>query len=140
MERRLAGRIIARFEDKGLIIAALKLMRVTPELARRHYAEHVNKDFYPGLEAFITGGPVMAMVVEGPEAIAVARKLAGTTNGRDAEPGTIRGDFSSSRQMNLIHASDGPESAQREIDIFFTPEEIAPHTPAILPWLRTADE
>ncbi|MDZ7620146.1 MAG: nucleoside-diphosphate kinase [Patescibacteria group bacterium] len=140
MERRLAGRVIARIEDKGLLIVALKLMRVTPELARRHYAEHVGKAFFPGLEAFITSGPLVAMVIEGPEAIAVIRKLAGATNGRNAEPGTIRGDFSSSRQMNLIHASDSPEAAEREIGIFFKPEEILPHTPTVLPWLRAADE
>ena len=106
----------------------------------RHYAEHVEKSFYPGLEAFITSGPLVAMVVEGPEAITVIRKMAGATNGRNAEPGTIRGDFSSSRQMNLIHASDGPESARREIDIFFKPEEILAHAPTLLPWLRAADE
>ena len=140
MERRLAGRVITRIEDKGLIIVALKLMRVTPDLARRHYAEHVGKDFYPGLETFITSGPLVAMVVEGPEAIAVIRKMAGATNGRNAAPGTIRGDFSSSRQMNLVHASDSPESAEREIGIFFAPEEILPHTPTIFPWLRAADE
>ncbi len=140
MERRLAGRIITRIEDKGLMIVALKLLRVTPELARRHYAEHVGKDFYPGLETFITSGPLVAMVVEGPEAIAVIRKMAGATNGRNAAPGTIRGDFSSSRQMNLVHASDSPESAKREIDIFFAPEEILSHTPMIFPWLQAADE
>ncbi len=140
MERRLAGRIIARIEDKGLLIVALKLMRVTPELARRHYAEHVDKDFYPGLETFVTSGPLVAMVVEGPEAIAVVRKLAGATSGRSAEPGTIRGDFSCSNRLNLVHASDGPESAEREIGIFFTPEEILHHTPTIFPWLRAADE
>ncbi len=140
MERRLAGRVIARFEDKGFMIVALKLMRVTPELARRHYAEHVDRDFYPGLEGFITSGPVLAMVVEGPEAVAVARKLAGATNGRDAEPGTIRGDFSISQRLNLVHASDSPESAHREIGMFFTPEEILPHTPALFPWLRAPNE
>ncbi len=140
LERRLAGRIIARLEDKGLLIVALKLMRVTPELARRHYAEHVDKPFYPGLEAFITSGPLLAMVVEGPEAIAVVRKMAGATNGRDAEPGTIRGDFSCSNRLNLVHASDGPESAQREIGTFFTPEEILPHTPTIFPWLCAPGE
>ncbi len=140
LERRLAGRIIARLEDKGLLIVALKLMRVTPELARRHYAEHVDKPFYPGLEAFITSGPLVAMVVEGPEAVAVVRKLAGATNGRDAEPGTIRGDFSCSKRLNLVHASDGPESAVREIGTFFAPEEVLPHTPTIFPWLCPADE
>ena len=140
MERRLAGRIIARIEDKGLMIVALKLMRVTPELARRHYAEHVEKSFYPGLEAFITSGPLVAMVVEGPEAITVIRKMAGATNGRNAEAGTIRGDFSSSRQMNLVHGSDVPEAATREIALYFGDDEICGYTPTITPWMRAADE
>ena len=122
VERRLMGRVIARFEDKGLNIVAMKLMRITPELAKRHYAEHVQKAWYPELEAFITGGPVVAMIVEGPEAIRVVRDMVGATNGLKADPGTIRGDFSSSQQMNLVHASDGPESAQREIEIFFPTE------------------
>jgi len=140
VERRMTGRVITRLEDKGLNIVAMKLMRVTPELAKKHYAEHVEKPFYPGLEKFITGGPLVAMIVEGPEAIAVVRKLAGATNGRQAEPGTIRGDFSASRQMNLIHASDGPESAEREMAIFFADAEIHEHTPVLTPWLRAADE
>ena len=123
VQRRLIGRVLARFEDKGLNIAAMRLMRVTPELAKRHYAEHVHKDWYPELEAFITGGPIVAMIVEGPEAIRVVRDMVGVTNGLKANPGTIRGDFSSSQQMNLVHASDGPESAKREIDIFFAAEE-----------------
>ena len=124
LQRRMMGRVIARFEDKGLDFVAMKLMRVTPELAKRHYAEHVHKAWYPDLEAFITGGPVVAMIVAGPEAIGVVRGMAGATNGLEADPGTIRGDFSSSQQMNLVHASDGPESAQREIDIFFSAAEI----------------
>jgi nucleoside-diphosphate kinase len=123
VERRLMGRVIARFEDKGLNLAAMKLMRITPELSKRHYAEHVHKAWYPELEAFITRGPVLAMIVEGPEAIRVVRDMAGVTNGLKATPGTIRGDFSSSQQMNLIHASDGPESAKREISIFFPDED-----------------
>ena len=123
VERRLMGRVIARFEDKGLDLVAMKLMRITAELARRHYAEHVHKAWYPELEEFITGGPVLAMIVEGPEAIRVVRDMAGATNGLKANPGTIRGDFSSSQQKNLVHASDGPESAKREIEIFFGNEE-----------------
>lgn len=119
VQRRLMGRIIARFEDKGLNIVAMKLMRATPELAKRHYAEHVKKAWYPELEAFITSGPIVALIVEGPEAIRVVRDMAGATNGLSANAGTIRGDFSSSQQMNLVHASDGPESAQRELKIFF---------------------
>ena len=119
IQRRLMGRVLARFEDKDLNIAAMKLMRITPELAQRHYAEHVQKGWYPELEAFITGGPALAMIVEGPEVIRVVRDMAGATNGLKANPGTIRGDFSASQQMNLVHASDGPDSAKREIDIFF---------------------
>ncbi len=119
VQRRLIGRVIARFEDKGLDLAAMKLMRITPELARRHYAEHIEKAWYPELEEFITSGPVLAMIVEGPEVIRVVRDMAGVTNGLKANPGTIRGDFSASQQKNLVHASDGPEAAKREIEIFF---------------------
>jgi nucleoside-diphosphate kinase len=122
VERRLVGRLIARFEEKLLGIAAMKLMRVTPELARRHYAEHARKDWYPELEEFITSGPVVAMILEGPEAIRVVRDMLGATNGLKATAGTIRGDLSSSQRRNLVHASDGPESAKREIAIFFPTE------------------
>jgi len=140
IERRLAGRVIARLEDKGLNIVALKMLRVSPELARRHYAEHIAKGWYPSLEAFITSGPIVALVAEGPEAIRVVRDLVGATNGRNAAPGTIRGDYGSSRQMNLIHASDGPEAAQREIPIFFRPEEFCESTPALQAWTLASDE
>jgi nucleoside-diphosphate kinase len=136
IQRRLMGRLIARLEDKGLNIVALKLMRVTPELAKRHYAEHVKKDWYPELEKFITSAPLAAMIVEGPEAIRVVREMVGETNGLKAVPGTVRGDFSTSQQMNLIHASDGPESARREIGIFFQPAEICESTPALRPWMH----
>ncbi len=138
VQRRLLGRVISRFEDKGLNILAMKLMVVTSELARRHYAEHVEKAFYPGLEAYITSAPMVAMVVEGPEAIQVIRKMVGATNGLDAATGTIRGDFSTSNQMNLVHASDGPSSAAREIAIFFAESELCSYEPALRPWLRPA--
>jgi nucleoside-diphosphate kinase len=140
VQRRLMGQIIARFEDKGQNIIAMKMLQVTPELAKQHYAEHVEKPFYPGLEAFITGGPVVAMVVQGLQAIGVVRGMLGATNGLQAAPGTIRGDFSSSRQMNLVHGSDGPEAAEREISLYFRDDEICDYTPAVSPWLRTADE
>lgn len=140
LQRRLAGRILARFEDKGFNIIAMKLMRVSPELAKRHYAEHVNKPFYPGLEAYITGGPLVAMVVEGLEAIRVVREMLGATSGLKAAAGTIRGDFSSSGQMNLVHASDGPEAAAKEIALYFRPEEIISYEPTLRPWMRAADE
>lgn len=119
VERRLCGRILTRIEEKGLRIVAMKMLTITPELSRQHYAEHVSKPFYPGLEAFITSGPSVALVVEGPQAVYVMRRMMGTTNGRVARPGTIRGDFGSSMQLNLIHGSDSPESAQREIGIYF---------------------
>jgi nucleoside-diphosphate kinase len=117
--RQLTGTILNRFEQKGLKITAMKMMTVTPELARRHYAEHVSKPFYPGLEAYITGGPIIAAVLEGEQAVAVVRRLVGPTNGAEAPPGTIRGDFSLSTQQNLVHASDSPASAERETAIFF---------------------
>ena len=140
VQRRLMGRVLTRLEDKGFNIIAMKLIHVTTELAGRHYAEHVQKSWYPHLERFITGGPVVAAVVEGPEAIRVVRDMVGATHGLKATPGTIRGDFSSSQQMNLVHASDGPDAAKREIGIFFQVEEIHSYEPTIQPWLRAADE
>ena len=140
VQRRLIGRVLSRFEDKGLNLIAMKLMRVTPELAKRHYAEHVEKGWYPHLERFITGGPILAAIVEGPEAIRVVREMVGATNGLKATPGTIRGDYSSSQQMNLVHASDGPDAAKRELEIFFQTGEIHAYEPTIRTWLRAADE
>lgn len=140
VERRLAGQIISRFENKGLNIIAMKMLQVTPDLAKQHYAEHVEKPFYPGLEAFITSSPIVAMVLEGLEAIGVVREMLGATNGLKAAPGTIRGDFSSSRQMNLVHASDGAEAAAREIELYFDTAEICSYEPTITPSLRAADE
>ncbi len=139
-QRRLMGRIISRLEDKGFNIIAMKMLRVTPELAQRHYAEHVGKPFYPGLEAFITSAPVVAMIVEGLQAVRVVREMLGATSGLKAAAGTIRGDFSSSRQMNLVHASDGPEAATREIELYFAADEICSYQPVASPWLRAADE
>ena len=140
VQRRLAGRILSRFEDKGFNIVAMKLMRITPELAKQHYAEHVAKGWYPTLEKFITGGPVVAAIVEGLEVIRVVREMLGATSGLKAAAGTIRGDFSSSRQMNLVHASDGPEAAAREMELYFKPNEIVSFEPTISPWLRASDE
>jgi nucleoside-diphosphate kinase len=140
VQRRLVGRILARFEDKGLNVIAMKLMRVTPELSKKHYAEHVSKPFYATLEKFITGGPIVAAVLEGLEVIRVVREMLGPTSGLKAPSGTIRGDFSSSRQMNLIHASDGPDAAKREIELYFTSGEIHSYVPTITPWLKAEDE
>jgi nucleoside-diphosphate kinase len=116
------------------------MLVVTPELSKRHYAEHVNKPFYPNLEKFITAGPIIAAVMEGLDAIRIVREMLGATSGLKAVAGTIRGDFSSSRQMNLIHASDGPEAAAREIELYFTPDQIYAYTPTLTPWMRAPDE
>ncbi len=140
VQRRLMGRVISRFEEKGLNVIAMKMMQVTSDLAKKHYAEHVEKPFYPGLEAFITGGPILAMVIEGLEVIRVVRDMLGATNGLQASAGTIRGDFSSSRQMNLLHASDSSESACREMDLYFSAEEICDYTPTLEPWMKAVDE
>lgn len=117
--RQLVGEILARFERKGLVIDELRQLRFTPELARKHYAEHVEKPFYPALEEYIMSGPVVAAVLSGPSAVSVVRRMVGPTDGLEAPAGTIRGDYSLSKQRNLIHASDSLESAARERSIFF---------------------
>ncbi len=140
VQRRLMGQMIARFEQKGLNFVAMKMLRITPELAKQQYAEHLQKAWYSTLEEFITGGPVVAAVVEGLEAIRVVREMLGATSGLQAAPGTIRGDFSSSQQMNLVHGSDGAEAAKREIALYFRDEEFCDNDPTISRWLRAADE
>ncbi len=140
VQRRLMGEIISRFETKGFNVIAMKMLQVTPELAKQHYAEHTEKPFYPGLEEFITGAPVVAMCIEGLDVIRVVRDMLGATNGLNAAAGTIRGDYSSSRQMNLVHASDGPEAAEREMQLYFDPTEICPYEPTLTPWLKAGDE
>ncbi|MDR2171293.1 MAG: nucleoside-diphosphate kinase [Planctomycetaceae bacterium] len=117
--RRLCGEILGRFERKGLNIVKMRMLKITSDLARVHYADHVGKSFYPDLEEYITGGLSVAIVFEGEEAISVVRKMIGVTNGIEAEAGTIRGDLSMSKRQNLVHASDSNESAQREINLFF---------------------
>jgi nucleoside-diphosphate kinase len=140
VQRRLMGQLIARFEAKGLNIIGMKMMRVTPELAKKHYAEHVDKPFYKSLEAFITSAPIVALAVEGLEAITVVRDMLGATNGLKAAAGTIRGDFSSSRQMNLVHASDGEDAAARELDLYFDEDELCPFELVLTPFMRADDE
>lgn len=140
VQRRLMGEIISRFESKGLNVIAMKMLQVSPELAQQHYAEHVEKPFYPGLEAFITGAPVVAMCIEGLDVIRVVRDMLGATSGLNADAGTIRGDYSSSRQMNLVHASDGPEAAAREMQLYFDEAEICPYSPTLTPWMKADDE
>lgn len=120
MERRLAGEIVARLERKGLSLVAVELRRITPEVARRHYAEHREKPFFDDLVAFITRSPALLLVVEGPEdTYKVVRNLMGATNPKEAAPGTIRGDLAIETTENLVHGSDSPESAVREIGLFF---------------------
>ncbi len=120
VERSLVGEIISRFEKKGLKIAALRMLTIGPELAEKHYAEHIGKPFYNDLVDFIGRSPAVAMVIEGPEDTwEIVRKMMGATNAAQAEPGTIRGDFSALFTENLVHGSDSAESATREIEIFF---------------------
>lgn len=124
MQRGLAGEIIGRLERRGLKMVGMKLLRVTRELAERHYAEHVGKPFFPGLVEFITSAPVIAIAWEGVDAIRVVRATIGATNPVEAVPGTVRADFGIDKGRNLVHASDGPESAARELELFFAPEEL----------------
>ena len=140
VQRKLAGEVISRFENKGLNIIAMKMLQVTPELSKQHYHEHVEKPFYPGLESFISASPIVALVLEGLEAIGIVREMLGATSGLKAAPGTIRGDFSSSRQMNLVHASDGPEAAAREIALYFDSQQLFPYEPTLTPFMRAGDE
>jgi len=128
VQRHLVGRVLARFEEKGLRIAGLKMTWVTRALAETHYGAHKAKPFFPSLLKFVTSGPTVAIVLEGIKAIEIARKMMGATFGSKAEPGTIRGDFGISNSFNLVHGSDSPEAARREIELFFEPEEIHSYT------------
>jgi len=124
LSRRLVGEVISRIERKGLRIVAMKLMVISPELAEQHYAEHKGKSFYNELISYVTSGPVVAMVIEGESSISAVRRLCGPAKLTEAQAGTIRGDFALHTNLNVIHASDSPESAAREIGLFFKPEEI----------------
>jgi nucleoside-diphosphate kinase len=135
VQRRLVGNIIQRFEQKGLRLAALKLVQAGRELAEKHYAVHKGKPFYEPLLQFLTSGPTVAMVWEGREAVAVARTLMGPTDGTKAPPATIRGDFALSIQNNLIHGSDSAENAAAEVALWFRPEELVNYQPADAPWI-----
>jgi nucleoside-diphosphate kinase len=128
VQRGLVGEVIHRLERRGLKIVALKFMQIERELAERHYSDHVGKRFYAGLVDYITSGPVVVGVVEGPSALAAVDATVGKTNPVEAPTGTIRGDFGISIGRNLIHRSDTPENAQKEIDIFFRPEEVVSYT------------
>lgn len=135
VQRGLCGQILARFEAKGLQIVGLKLMKISTQLAETHYAPHKGKPFYEGLVKFMTSSPVVVLAIQGKGAIAVCRKLMGATFGANADAGTIRGDFGVSNAFNLIHGSDSPESAQRELGLFFKPDELIDWTPTIQAWV-----
>ncbi|MFC4103724.1 MULTISPECIES: nucleoside-diphosphate kinase [Paenibacillus] len=135
VQRGLIGEIVSRFERKGLKLAAAKFMRLTPELAEKHYAEHVGKPFYPPLVDFITSGPVFAMVWEGDNVIALTRAMIGKTDALEAYPGTIRSDYAVHTNFNLIHGSDSKESAEREIGIYFRPEELVDYEHLMQRWI-----
>jgi nucleoside-diphosphate kinase len=124
MNRMLVGRILTRFEDKGLRLAGLKLQQSPRRQVEKHYEVHKERPFYQSLVDFMTSSPVILAVLEGPKAIEVVRKMLGATDGRDAAPGTIRGDFGLDKQFNLVHASDGPETAATEIALFFKDDEL----------------
>ena len=135
VQRGLMGTIITRFEDKGLKIVGMKLMRITPELAATHYESHKGKGFYEGLVRFMTSSPVLVMAVRGVGAIAICRAMMGATFGSKAAPGTIRGDFGVSNSFNLIHGSDSPEAAEREMGLFFKAGEVVELDRAIEGWV-----
>lgn len=135
VHRFLVGRILARFEDKGLRVAAMKLQQSPRSQVERHYEVHKGRPFYDSLVQFMTSGPVIVAVLEGPSAIAVVRRLLGATNGVEAEPGTIRGDFGISKQYNLVHASDGADTARMEIELFFKADEIVSYERAAEKWI-----
>ena len=135
VQRRLVGTILARFEQKGLRLAALKLIQADQALTSKHYEVHKERPFYQSLLSFLTSGPTLALVLEGREAVAVARNLIGATDGVKAPPGTIRGDYAISVQNNLIHGSDSVENAKNEIALWFKAEELVNYTPVDAPWV-----
>ncbi|MFY0543061.1 nucleoside-diphosphate kinase [Brevibacillus sp. H7] len=135
VQRNLIGEIVSRFEAKGFQLVGAKLMNVSRELAEKHYAEHKERPFFGELVDFITSGPVFAMVWQGNNVIATARNMMGKTNPADAAPGTIRGDFATSVGMNIIHGSDSPESAEREIGLWFSEGEVLSYEKTIQRWI-----
>ena len=140
VKRGFIGKIIERFENKGFKIVAMKLLQVTPELASKHYAEHQGKPFYNRLVHYITSGPIVAMAIEGYEAIQSVRHIVGATDPQKADVGTIRADFAQVMEYNIIHASDSPESAAREIGLYFKPEEIYDNWQSMLEMITYDEE
>lgn len=135
VQRGLCGEILSRFEKKGLKIVAMKMMIIPKATAENHYGEHKDKKFFPSLIAYITSGPVLAMVLEGENAVSVCRNMMGKTNPVESAPGTIRGDYAMVTGLNIIHGSDSVESAKREISIFFKPEELVTYEKTSDKWL-----
>jgi nucleoside-diphosphate kinase len=135
VQRQLVGRLLARYEDRGLKLVGLKLVRVERELAESHYAVHRQRPFFQGLVEFITSGPLVAAVLEGPQAIAVVRAINGATRPHEAAPGTIRGDFALETAQNLVHASDSPETAVEEIGLWFRPQELIDYPRDVDRWV-----
>ncbi len=135
VQRGLMGRIISRLEVKGLQVVGAKMMLISHDLAERHYEPHRGKGFYEGLIKFMTSSPVLVLAVRGVGAIEISRRLMGATFGSNADPGTIRGDFGVSNSFNLIHGSDSPEAARREIDLFFAPRELIEYDRPIEAWV-----
>lgn len=140
IQRGLIGKIISRFEERGLKIVAMKMVKLEKKILEEHYAHLKDKPFFPRLVEFMSAAPVLLFIVEGKDAVEVGRKMCGVTNARNAEPGTIRGDFAMSTQCNLIHASDNRERAEKEIKMFFTPEEIFSYERALEKFLYADDE
>jgi nucleoside-diphosphate kinase len=135
VQRQLVGRIIERYEQRGLRIVGLKLLQVDRALAERHYAVHADKPFFPGLVAFITSSPLVAMAVEGTNAVAICRAINGATRPHEAAPGSIRGDFALETGMNLVHASDSPENAAAELALWFDAAELLDYRRAVDTWI-----
>ena len=140
VQRLLAGRILARYEERGLKLVGLKLMTVSTELAERHYAIHREKPFFRGLVEFICSGPLVAAVLEGPHAIAIVRAMNGATRPHEAAPGTIRGDYALETAQNLVHASDGAETAETELALWFAPGELVEYERDIDRWALAPEE
>lgn len=135
VQRSLVGEVTARIERRGLKIVGMKLMQVSDDLARKHYSEHEGKPFFRGLVQFITSCPIVAMVLDGENAVQLVRAAIGSTNPADSAPGSIRGDYGMTVGMNLVHGSDSDESAKREIDLFFSPDEILSYERGIDQWV-----
>jgi len=140
VQRRLVGQIVSRLESRGLHLLGLKLVQVTPDLADRHYAEHVEKAWYPRLRSFITSAPVVAICVQGRSAISVCRAMMGPTDSAEAPPGTVRGDLGLSRSHNVVHSSDGPEAAARELTLWFAPGELLETPLSDLEWVHDPED